>query len=55
MNGCQELGPSFHEQKIGENGMAIQEGLRQLKVNHHVQKELVDKSRWKLTMNELQV
>ena len=35
--------------------MAIQEDRRQLKVNHHVQKELVDKISWKRIMNELQV
>ena len=36
--------------------MAIQEDRRQqLKVNHHVQQELVDKISWKLIMNELQV
>ena len=55
VNDWQELGCSFHNQKIGENGTAIQEDLRQLKVNHHVQKELVDKISWKLIMNELQV
>ena len=56
MNGLQELDRSFHEQKIGENGMEIQEGWRQqLKINHHVQKELVDKISWELIMNELQV
>ena len=56
VNGLQELDRSFHKQKIGENGMEIQEGLRQqLKINHHVQKELVDKISWELIMNELQV
>ena len=56
VNGWQELGRSFHKQKIGENGMAIQEDWRQqLKVNRQVQKELVDKISWKLIMNELQV
>ena len=51
VNGWQELGRSFHKQKIGENGMAIQEDWRQLKVPN----ELVDKISWKFTMNELQV
>ena len=56
MNGWQELGRSFHKQKIGENGMEIQEDLRQqLKINHHVQKELLDKISWEHIMNELQV
>ena len=55
VNGLQELDRSFHKQKIGENGMEIQEGWRQqLKINH-VQKELVDKISWELIMNELQV
>ena len=45
---------SFHKQKIGENGMEIQEDWRQqLKINHHVQKELVDKISWELITNEL--
>ena len=36
--------------------MAIQEDwTQQLKLNHHVQKEVVDKISWKLIMNELQV
>ena len=56
VNGCQELDRSFHKQKIGETGVAIQEYWRQqLKLNHHVQKELVDKISWKHIMNELQV
>ena len=56
MNGLQELDRSFHKQKVGENGMKIQEGWwQQLKINHHVQKELVDKITWELIINELQV
>ena len=56
VNGLQELGRSFHKQKIGEDGMEIQEDRRQqLKINHLVQKELVDKISWELIMNELQV
>ena len=51
VNGLQELDRSFHKQKIEENGIEIQ----QLKINHHVQKELVDKISWELIMNELQV
>ena len=51
VNGWQELSRSFHKQKIGENGMAIQEDWRQFKLSN----ELVDKISWKLTMNELQV
>ena len=56
VNGLQKLGSSFHKQKIGENGMEIQEDSRQqLKINRNVQKELVDKISWELIMNELQV
>ena len=54
VNGWQELGHSLHKLKIEK--MAIQEDWRQqLKVNHHVQIELVDKISWELIMNELQV
>ena len=53
---CKEFDRSFNKQKIGENGMEIQEDWRQqLKINHHLQKELVDKISWELIMNELQV
>ena len=56
MNGLQELGLSFLKQKIGANDMEIQEDCRQkLKINHHVQKEFVDKISWKLIINELQI
>ena len=56
VNDLQELGHSFHKQKIGEHGMEIQgDWQQQLKINHHVQKELADKISWELTMNQLQV
>ena len=56
VNGWKELPHSFHKQKIGENGMEIQEDWQQqLKISHHVKKELVDKISWEFIMNELQV
>ena len=56
VNGWEKLGCLLHKQKIGENGMVIQEDWRQqLKVNHHVHKELVDKISWELMINGMHV